>query len=276
LFKAFLANMLVLTKGMVMTRGVALRVIVGVVFCLTGSVVAEASTLDLGGSAMSTRIGFYGSAVYQNNVVNSAGSPSTGSVLTDPTGPNIGANTPWLAGASPSSTLANYSVNWFYAGSESGYNITFDATGLNGGTGPYTEHNANYNCYGCGAHPLSPVFMGTTENSLAFSLSWKSGSVKSQTPGNNLIFAYLRPDSTGTHFTLSKDPSDWFVFALNDSGSPDSDYDDFVGFAQVVVPHGPGPGQTPLPAALPLMGTGLLAGGIMLKKRRRAAAQHSA
>jgi hypothetical protein len=111
--------------------------------------------------------------------------------------------------------------------------------------------------------------MGTTQNSLSFMLSWITGSVGTQNPGNNLIYAYLQPDGTNTNFTLTANPTDWFVFGLNDSGSSDSDYDDFVGFAQIVQSPGPGPGQTPLPAALPLMATAVFGGGFVLRRRRR-------
>ena len=259
-----------MSNGLVPKYQRALAALAALLIC---GVSAQASTLDLGGSTLSpARMGFYGSAPSQNNVINSPGSPATGSVLTDPTGPNVGANSPWLSGAAPTTTLATYSVNWFYAGSESGYNITFNAPGLSGGAGPYTESDSNSNCVGCAPHSVTtPVFMGTTQNSLSFVLSWITGSVGSQNPGNNLIYAYLQPDSTNTNFTLTTNPTDWFVFGLNDSGSPDSDYDDFVGFAQIVQSPGPGPGQTPLPAALPLMATAMLGGGMLLKRRKRAA-----
>jgi hypothetical protein len=235
---------------------------------------AQASTLEFGGSAFAAGVSpFYGTASNQNNVINSPGASSTGSVLTDPTGPNVGSGTPWISGGSPTTSLTSYSVNWFYAGSESGYSITFDAAGLSGGAGPYTEHDSNNSCTaGCGAHGSTlPVFMGTTQNSLSFLLSWVGGSANSDEPSSNLIYAYLQPDESGTSFTLTKDPTDWFVFALNDSGSSDSDYDDFVGFAQIVDSPGQGPGETPIPGSLPLIATGMLGGMLMLKRRPRGA-----
>jgi hypothetical protein len=248
--------------------------VAGSALFVASSCAAHASTLDLGGATFSFASGaFYGSAAAQNNVVNSPGSPATGSMLVDPTGPNIGPSTPWLVGGVPTTSLTSYTVNWYYAGSESGYNITFNAPGLSGGDGPYTEHDSNNSCVsGCGAHgTTTPIFMGATQNSLSFALSWPSGSASDGTPSANLIYAYLQPDETGTSFTLTTAPTDWFVFALNDSGSPDSDYDDFVGFAQIVDSPGQGPGETPIPGSLPLIATGMLGGMLMLKRRPRGA-----
>ena len=244
---------------------------IGFALLLGGSATAQANTLDFGGTPLVAGIvPFYGSAPSENNVVNSPGSPSTGSVLTDPTGPNVGSGTPWIMGGAPTTTLSQYSVNWFYAGSESGYNITFSAAGLTGGTGPYTETDSNNNCIGCSAHgAISPVFMGTTQNSLAFLLSWASGSASSQTSNGNLIYAYLQPDESGAAFTLTTDPTNWFAFGLNDSGSSDSDFDDFVGFAQIISSPAQGPGEAPLPGALPLLATGLTIGVFLLRRRRQ-------
>lgn len=242
---------------------------IGLALLLSGG--ASANTLDFGGASLVAGIvPFYGSAPSENNVINSPGSPSTGSVLSDPTGPNVGSSTPWVMGGAPTTTLSQYSVNWFYAGSESGYNITFSAPGLAGGTGPYTEADSNNNCIGCSAHgTISPVFMGTTQNSLAFLLSWASGSASSQAPNANLIYSYLQPDESGTAFTLTTDPTSWFAFGLNDSGSSDSDYDDFVGFAQIISSPAQGPGEAPLPGSLPLLGTGLTLGALLFRKRRQ-------
>jgi hypothetical protein len=245
--------------------------VIGLALLLSGAGSAGANTLDFGGAPLlAGSVPFYGSASYENNVINSPGSPSTGSVLFDPTGPNVGSNTPWVMGGALTTTLSQYSVSWFYAGSESGYNITFSAPGLAGGTGPYTESDSNNNCVGCGAHGvISPVFMGTTQNSLAFLLSWTGGSVSSQTSSANLIYSYLQPDNAETSFTLTTDPTNWFAFGLNDSGSSDSDYDDFVGFAEIMSSPAQGPGETPLPGSLPLLATGLSVGALLFRRRRQ-------
>jgi len=250
--------------------GIKRSSLIGLAFLLSGGA-AQAGTLDFGGVPLSAGVTpFYGSAAIENNVINSPGSPATGSVLFDPTGPNVGFNTPWIMGGSPTTALSQYSVSWFYAGSESGYNITFNAPGLSGGAGPYTETDSNNNCVSCGAHGvISPVFLGTTQNSLAFMLSWIGGSVSSQTPNANLIYSYLQPDNTGTSFTLTTDPTNWFAFGLNDSGSSDSDYDDFIGFAEIVSSPAQGPGEAPLPGSLPLLATGLFGGALLFRRRRR-------
>jgi hypothetical protein len=246
---------------------------------------APASTLDFGGPALT--IGpspFYSGSPSSNNVINSPSAPSTGSVLTDPTGPNLTANTPWVMNGFVSTTLTNYAVNWFYAGSESGYAITFSAIGLTGGMGPFTENNNNNSCSGSCASSgtTAPVFMGMTTNSLAFTLSWATGSVTNNgsttdpnpTPGNgiaNLIFSFLQPNSGGPGFTLTILPTNWFAFALNDNGSGDDDHDDFVGFGQIIPLLTGQAGTTPIPATLSLFGS-VIAGGLALgawRKRRK-------
>lgn len=237
--------------------------------------VACASSLNLTGSALSPSGAiFYGRYESQNNVVNSPGSPFTGSVLTDPTGPSIGSDTPWIMNGSVATTSTNYSVDWFYAGSESGYAITFDAPGLIGSS--YTEHDYNNNCApGCpsgGARPS--VFIGSTDNSLDFILSWSSsGSISNTgaTSGSStahLIYSYLAPNSDASAFTLTKDATDWFAFALDDPGSTDRDYDDFVGYAHLVN-RGDAPSLTPLPASLPLFASGVFAVFLLFRPRKR-------
>jgi hypothetical protein len=81
---------------------------------------------------------------------------------------------------------------------------------------------------------------------------------------------------TASTWQLSNDAtSAWFLFAFNDGGGPDADFDDLVGVARVycATPNGaacaPPPGETPLPAALPLFAGGLSALGLVVYRRKR-------
>jgi len=77
---------------------------------------------------------------------------------------------------------------------------------------------------------------------------------------------------------LTRDPTksdDWFVFALNDSGGPDDNHDDYVGFAHVTfVP--PDQFPTPIPGALPLFASAIGGGFAFSKWRKRRKAQAQA
>src|SRR5262245_15225982 len=104
--------------------------------------VASAATLTISGSPLAVAPNpLYGTSQGQNNVVNATGVPTTASTLFDPTGPNfVPATTPWIQGGAVSAT-GNYAVSWFYAGSESGFNISFTSTGI--AAFPETDKNNN-------------------------------------------------------------------------------------------------------------------------------------
>jgi hypothetical protein len=265
---------------------------------------ARASTLDLIGSTLSAAPNpLYGTASGENNVVNATGVTSTPSGLFDPTGPNFNSGTtPWLMQATASTTLTDFYVSWFFAGSESGYTISFTApSDLTSGTiHPIsnTEQNQNNNCIGCLPSPQlpGPLFLGTTLNhnagpgamTIPFTLTWNSSSIgdgDTNGVGNgsaSLIFSYIMPvyDQAGAFvdWELTKDQTDWFAFGLNDDGGGDDNHDDYMGFAYVTAGPPHGPGITPIPAALPLFGS-VLGGGFLFgkfRKRRKAGAQRAA
>jgi len=227
---------------------------------------------------------FYGSALQQNNVVNSPGVPATNSVLFDPSGPNLTSATPWIQSGQVSALTCGScttTVQWFLTGAESGFGITFHASGIT----DFTEGNQNNSVYS-GGPPLNFLgqveFLGTTTLQgtglipLEFSLSWESGTVDNSapqvTPGSgvaSLIFSYadISMFETNGRVALTRTPGDWFAFALNDGGGRDVDHDDFVGFALVTV-VAVSNFPTPIPGALTLFGSAV-ATGLWLQSRRR-------
>jgi len=253
------------------------------------SSLTQAATLSISGHPLLTSPNpLYGTAGGSNNVVNSPGvAPVTASGLNDPTGPvrNV-ATTPWLSGGLVSATGA-YVVDWFYAGSESGFNISFTSAGI----GPFAETNLNNNMNGNVANNPGPQAMGTN-TTVSFRLDWNDGIPRTLandqvTPSpdlpsvaaalnGSLVYAWLTPTAPGK-FDLTKTVQDcssvcWFAFALNDNGAKtltgtDDDHDDFVGFARFTNMDDPEP--TPLPAALPLFATGLGALGLIGWRRKR-------
>jgi hypothetical protein len=194
---------------------------------------AAAATVSVTGSPFDAGdFSGYGSTVYKHQVVNN---PASG--VTDPTN-----GAAWLVGGGVTPTVSDYVVDWYFLGSESGYIITFS-----GGVPvvSFTEHNT--------INHVPNAYLGTSTTLNPITLA---------PGGGHVAFAYLQftgPDSA----VLTTAPTDWFIFAYNDSWQGDGDYDDYVGYAHVRA--------TPIPAALPLMGTGLGIGYLMSKwaKRRR-------
>jgi hypothetical protein len=249
----------------------------------------HAASVTLGGSPLA--IGpnpLYGSGSSLNNVVNSPGAPPTNSILVDPTGPYLTSSTPWVQnGQVVVSTCATCFavVQWFFTGSESGFDITFNAPGL----ANFTEGNQNNSAYGGGAS-LGLVggqvqYLGTTivqangPKAIPFSLTWLNGSVDNNStqpsPASglaNIIFSYVDTSTIQTigSLTLTKTQFDGFAFALNDNGGRDNDndHDDFVGFAFVSV-VAPALTSTPIPSALSLFVTVLGCGFLLRKWRNR-------
>jgi hypothetical protein len=265
-------------------------------YALLSSVVSAAN-VSLGGTPLTSGpVPLYGDQIYQNNVVNSPGAPATGSVLNDPTGPYLTAATPWVKNGQVTTSFPFfYAVDWFFVGAESGLVNTFTAPSLFKGPVTFTENNQNNSAYAGGPPAIGPViFIGTTYANTAaaiqFSISWAAtadnpgGSVNNSAPqaspgsgSANMIFAFL--DMSGSCVAanagcnITSDPnksSDWFVFALNDSGGADDNHDDYIGLGRVYfVPDLGGGFPTPLPAALPLFVTGLGALGLLGWRRKR-------
>jgi hypothetical protein len=215
--------------------------------------VAHAATINITGSSYSPG---YGTSIDKNNVV---GFGPSG--LSDPTN-----GAAWKAGGSVTSNVAYYAVDWYFNGAESGNtNLFFASMALT-----YTESNENNN-FNPGNDP-GWKFLGTTTGSglntpIKFSVSDLNPAGTVQNGANNaqglmasLLFSYVKPtfNSKGeiTGWKLTKIPTDWVVFGFDDPGSKDNDYDDYVGVAHVRETLRP----TPLPGALPLMGSVLGAG----------------
>jgi hypothetical protein len=262
--------------------------------------VAGAATLTISGAPLAVAPDpLYGTSQGQNNVVNATGVPTTASSLFDPTGPNfVAATTPWIQGGAVVATGA-YAVSWFYAGSESGFNISFNSPGL-APAGPFPETNLNNNLGVInGTTNPGPQFMGNN-TSVLFTLSWFDGAVnKSQgndgvtaanIPGSaaasndgSIVYSWLVPDGAGG-FNLTRTAQDcttecWFAFALNDNGAKtatgtDDNHDDFVGFARFLN-RGEENSPTPIPGALPLFAT-VLGGGLLARKLRNRRKQPAA
>ena len=94
------------------------------------------------------------------------------------------------------------------------------------------------------------------------------------TGGGNIAYAYLTPSVSSTGvvtYALSTTPTAWVLLGYNDNGSSDWDYNDDMVVAHVTAAMT----ATPLPGALPLMGSALGFGGLMsswTKRRRRRSA----
>ena len=270
-----------------LSRSIALLIICFIALFARADV-ARAFGITLTGVPLATGPDpFYGSGIEQNNVVNSPGAPTTGSVLFDPTGSQLTSSTPWLQNGQVINPVNGCGscfavVQWFFAGSESGREITFHLPGAS----DFTEGNQNNSTYS-GGPPLSLLggkvqHLGTSilhdGDPVQFSLSWASGSIDNSalqpTPTSgtaSLIFSYVdfnTFETTGL-MTLTKTPTDVFAFALNDGGGRDNDHDDFIGFALVGVGDAQRSlEQTPLPGAITLFATGLGALGLIGWRRK--------
>jgi hypothetical protein len=211
---------------------------------------AHANTISISGTALTISLG---TASNQNNVVNSG---TSGLTATNGSG--------WLSGGSITTNLSSYTVDWYFAGSESGDVIRFNATA------PLitnSEGNQNNNCSACGgsAHVNSLVSIGSTTATapiVPFTLTDTSNSNTGNSVANgsnqsassllsNLIFAYVT-FTPGTGWQVTSTPGDWFAFGLNDNGSSDTDWDDYMGIGHVRTAS-----QQQLPVPGPIAGAGL-------------------
>ena len=270
-------------------KSIALLGLCAIALTVSGNAVTAATFEIVGGAPLSAGpTPFYGTALPQNNVVNSPGASPTGAAVVDPTGPNLTPDTPWVQGGqlvvhTGSSSFTG--ISWFFLGSESGFQVTFHSPAL----ADFTEGNQNNSAYS-GSPPLTVGFLGSKLNvgsgPIQFSLTWATSSVDNSAlqpnPGSgvpHLIFSYatfVEPDL----LMLTKSVSDIIIFALNDGGA-DNDHDDFIG-AAIVTERADcecalQQATTPIPGALPLFGS-VLGGGLLLhrwRKRRSARASRS-
>lgn len=189
----------------------------------------------------------YGTAISQDNVVNSA--TSGGAVTDNQSQPGSS----WIASSNSSASVlqilgaSSYTVGWFYLGSESN-----DTIRLTAGPNIFDEYNANNNCGTCALWSSVPspqvgtVFIGLssgTASNIDFGLtdlntgmSLQNGVVSpgSNSGGSNLIFSYANFDPSTGIYSLTTSPSSSVVFEFNDNGGIDTDHDDFVGAVQIL------------------------------------------
>ena len=235
---------------------------------------AEAATVNLTGSTGGATDS-YGTGISQNNVVN-AGS-SFGNYLRDSTSTTL---SNWYTQGAVNSTIANYNVTWYFAGSEAAdhdtISISSGALTFNKPAGTNYNSNNGANTAYSSLTPLGTV-SGSGIGAISFTLSdiTSGGSVSNGTASQTkFIDVYVNPMCGSsicgsslaglTYWAVTTTATDWFALGYNDTGSSDSDYDDlmFVGHISAV----------PLPAALPLFATGLGALGLLGWRRKRKAA----
>jgi hypothetical protein len=235
---------------------------------------SDAATVNLGnGTALGAGATSYGTSSPDNNVVNAAGG-----YITDTTSSTM---SNWLGGGTVNSTVANYSVTWYFLGNEA---ANQDQLSLNSGTFNFSttsgslgagNHNSNL---GPSTAYDSLISIGSTTGSganapISFSLSDISAGGATSDISGQTGFAdiYVNPmcgvSVCGSSLALlsgwqvSTTATNWFAIGYNDTGSSDKDYDDLVFVGEITA--------TPLPAALPLFAGGLGFLGFLGKREKR-------
>jgi hypothetical protein len=236
---------------------------------------SDAATVNLSnGTALGVGATSYGTSSPDNNVVNAAGG-----YITDTTSSTM---SNWLGGGTVNSTVANYSVTWYFLGNEA---ANQDQLSLNSGTFNFSttsgslgagNHNSNL---GPSTAYNSLISIGSTTGSganapISFSLSDISagGPTTSDISGQTgFADIYVNPmcgvSVCGSSLSLlsgwevSTTATNWFAIGYNDTGSSDKDYDDLVFVGEITA--------TPLPATLPLFAGGLGFLGFLGKRDRR-------
>jgi hypothetical protein len=175
-----------------------------------------------------------------HNVVNNTTNLFPGN--TGLSGPTDG--TGWFFNGSVSANVPSYAIDWYFVGSESGQVITLSSWAP---AFSHTEANENNNLGGPQFNSLVRIATTVNTSSLIPLTLRSDGNFVAENGGQNasaIAFAYV--NFTGTGWTISTEPTDWFAFCLDDNGA-DSDFDDYVGVAHVrfapVAQQGPGPIQ---------------------------------
>ena len=225
-----------------------------------------------------------GNSVNKNNVVDF-----------DPSGIEDKTNgKSWIIQGSIVANLPNYAVDWYFNGAESKtQNIQFQSGGVF-----FIESNQNNNV--TKGNDPGWKLLGTMNGSgaghvIPFALTDLSTGGTATNGANHapgafiasMMFAYVTPqfeqeDKDGKDEKYGKDddenkkssklikwrisskPTDWFAFGFAAAGSRNGDHDDYMGIGHVYAT----PTPTPLPGALPLMGS-VLGGGCLVRWLRR-------
>ena len=163
-------------------KSIALLGLCATALTVSGNTAIAATFEIVGGAPLSVgSTPFYGSALSQNNVVNSPGASPTGAAVIDPTGPNLTPDTPWVQGrptrvAHITGSSSFTALAGFFLVSESGFEVTFRSAAL----ADFTEGNQNNSAYS-GSPPLTVGVLGSRPNvgsgSISFSLTWANGSI---------------------------------------------------------------------------------------------------
>jgi len=213
----------------------------------------HASSITITGAPLGSAFSGYGAAIGKNNVVEFA--PSG---ISDPL---HGAG--WWIGGNVLSNVPNYAIDWYFNGAESGDQIHFAS-----GAVQFSEENQNNRT---GHNNPGPQLLGTTTGAGAgLPLPFRLTDLTRGGTGS-VALAFVEPKYRGhvlVGWKITRKLTDWFVFAYNDPGSSDRDYDDYVGIGYLRVQA---PTPTPLPGALPLMASAL-GGGFLLARWRKARA----
>jgi hypothetical protein len=211
----------------------------------------------------------YGTSIDRNNVVNFGPSGISDSTR------GSGWRTEGITTSSAViANVSDYTVDWYFAGAESGDAIMFMSQSLT-----FTESNEN-NSYGFSNDPGWKKIATTTGSGKGQPIPFKlidTNSANTISNGDNhrpgayiasLMFAYVEPIYEAgllTGWKVTKSPTDWFAFGYDDPGSANNDHDDFMMVGHLRA--------TPIPGALFLLGSvlggGYLAGMWRGLRRRR-------
>ncbi|MFT3731286.1 MAG: hypothetical protein QM780_07655 [Hyphomicrobium sp.] len=224
-----------------------------------------AATASITGSSLGANVN-----LDQNDVVNFAASGIF----------DLNNGSTWKQGGAVSSTVSSYNVDWYFNGAESGDTEKFSSMSLS-----FSESNQNNGFNSTDTSGWS--YLGSTQGSGAGAVSFSvtdtsvvggvTNGVNNAAPSpgaSSLIFSYAEPlfrqlengELVLFGWSLTLNPTDWFVFAFDDPGGTDADFDDYVGVGHITVASLT---NTPLPGSLGLLLAVLTGGYFRTLWRRR-------